>query len=95
MDPGLEAYKKGRYILLAFKEECWWYNFTDNWNAQIVSKTATKFLRKDRQKWKIKSLFKALSFTIALNMECHFFMYSLLRCFENLLTCRNGTAALV
>ena len=66
MDTGLEAYKKRRYILLAFKEGCPWYNFTDDWNAQIGSKAATKFLRKHMQKWKIKSLFKALSLTIVL-----------------------------
>ena len=95
MDPGLEAYKKGRYILLAFNEGCWWYNFTDDWNAQIVSKAAATFLHKQMQTWKIKCLFKTLSFTIVLNVECHFFMYSLLRCFENLLSCSNGTAALV
>ena len=29
IDPGLEAYKKGIYILLAFKEGYRWYNFTD------------------------------------------------------------------
>ena len=98
IDPGLEAYKRGIYmhILLAFKEGCRWNNFTDEWNAQIVSKAATK-LRKHIQKRKIKCLFKALSLTIALKMQCHLFMNSLLelvlRCFENLLSI--GTAALV
>ena len=71
-------------------------DFTDEWNAQIVSKAATK-LRKHIQKWKIKCLFKALSLTIVLKMQCHLFMNSLLelvlRCFENLLSI--GTAALV
>ena len=54
---------------------CRWNNFTDEWNAQIVSKAATK-LRKHIQKWKIKCLFKALSLTIVL--QCHLFMNSLL-----------------
>ena len=75
---------------------CLLNNFTDEWNAQIVSKAATK-LRKHIQKWKIKCLFKALSLTIVLKMQCHLFMNSLLelvlRCFENLLSI--GTAALV
>ena len=43
MDPGLEAYKKGRYILLAFKEGCWWYNFTDDWNAPLYQKQQLNF----------------------------------------------------
>ena len=76
---------------------CRWNNFTDEWNAQIVSKAATK-LRKHIQKRKIKCLFKALSLTIALKMQCHLFMNSLLelvlRCFENLLS-SIGTADLV
>ena len=46
MDPGLEAYKKDRYILLAFQEGCRWNNFTDDWNAQFVSEAATKLLNK-------------------------------------------------
>ena len=37
INPGLEAYKKGKYTLFAFKEGCRWFNFTDDWNAQIVS----------------------------------------------------------
>ena len=94
MDPEPEAYKKGRNILLAFKKGCRWYNFTDDWNAQIVSKAAPK-LRKHIQQWKIKCLFKALSVTIVLKMQCHLFVHSLfelvLRRFENLLS--NGTAA--
>ena len=96
IDPGLEAYKKGRYILLAFQEGCRWNNFTDDLNGQIVSKSTTK-LRRHIQKWKIKHLFKALSLTVVLKMQCHLFMYSLfelvLRCFENLPS--NDTAALV
>ena len=41
IDPGLKAYKKVRYILLAFQEGCRWNNFTDDWNAQFVSEAAT------------------------------------------------------
>ena len=98
IDPGLETYKRGKYlyILLAVKEGCRCNNFTDEWNAQIVSTAATK-LRKHIQKWKIKCLFKALPLTIVLKMQCHLFMNSLvelvLRCFENSLS--TGTAALV
>ena len=86
IDPGLEAYKKGRYVLLAFEKGCRWNTFTDDWNPQIVSKAAMK-LGNHVQKWKIKCLFKALSLTILFKMQCHLFMNSLLelvlRCSEN------------
>ena len=36
---------------------CRWNNFTEEWNAQIVSKAVTK-LRKHIQKWKNKMPFQ-------------------------------------
>ena len=46
IDPGLEAYKKVRKILLAFQEGYRWNNFIDAWNAQFVSEAATKLRNK-------------------------------------------------
>ena len=48
IDPGLETYKKVRYIFLAFQEGCRWSNFADDWNAEFVSEAATKLCKHNK-----------------------------------------------
>ena len=61
IDPGLEAYKRGQVVDIFYwpLRKDVWNKFTDEWNAQIVSKAATKLgkhIQKHIQKWKIKCI---------------------------------------